>query len=911
MTRLRVLLARVRGLFRSRQLDRDLRDELASHIDEATQEYVDRGMTIEQARRAARLDFGSIVQAEESSLDARGRWLRDLSKDLDYAMRTLRRNPGFAAVAILSLAVGIGANSAVFSLVNALLLQPRAVSHPEQIVELYVGDRGHLYETTSYPSYVELRDRNDVLSGLAASGIRQFSLGDADRTEQVWGEAVSANYFDVLGVRIAAGRGFGSADDAAPGASPTVILSHALWRRWFSSDPGVVGRSIGINGQSLTVIGIAPPEYTGSIRGFATGLWVPVSMMPALERSQGARMLTSRGNRWLTLVGRLKPEMTIEQARARFDVLTREMQATHPEEWRARQESGNIRELLVTVLSERESRLHPSLMEAAYAGVGVVFAVVNLVLLVACVNLANMLLARAVVRRKEIAVRLSLGAGRARIIRQLVTESVVLSLIAGAVGVVFGAWLLRVILAFMPALPEGIRVAIDPRLDWSVLLFTIAFAIVTGVLFGLAPAVHSSRTDVSTILKDDSAAVTGRFRRSRMRGALVVTQVACSLLLLICAGLSLRSLERVRPTRVGFGSEDIVVAPVRLEDSGYDRRRAQQLYRDVAARIAAFPGVRSVVLADMVPGGFTGRTRRETAIEGYQPAAGEDMQVDASFVGPRYFTAMGVPIVEGRDFDERDREGAPCAAIVNEAFARRYLPSAASALGKRIAGSELETTRQCEIVGVIRDGRWQALLPSPRPFFALPAYQFDRRRMTLLVSTDGDPAPHVAAVRRALREIDPRLPLNDIQTLDEYFSASLYPFRLLGMVLGGCGVATLLLATIGIYGVVSYSVVQRTREVGIRMALGALRREILRMVVVQGMRLVAYGLAIGLLASAVLTTVVAGVLEEEDVLFGVRATDPLTFAGVTMVLTLVAVAACTIPAMRATRVDPLQALRYE
>ena len=908
-------VTRLRNLGRRPRQDDDLREQIEAHLDEATEEFIRQGLSPADARRAARLSFGSVAGVEETCRDLRGGWRRDLSRDLGYGLRMLRRDRMFAAVAIVSLAVGIGANSAIFSIVNSMLLRPRPVADPDRLVELFTGHRGHAYEATSYPSYAEFRERNQVFTGLAAYGIWQFVLGDANEVEQIWGEPVSGNYFDVLGVRAAQGRTFRADEAENPGSEPAVVIGHALWQRRFNADPALVGRTITLNGRQLTVIGIAPPDYTGMLRGLSSEVWVPVSAMPVLDPLRGPAMFTSRGSRWVTMVGRLAPGITVRQAQARFEVLTREMQETHPEEWKSwRPETGGIRELFVTVLPESDTRMHPGVELSAYAIVALLMTVVNLLMFIACMNLAGMLLARAVVRRREIAVRLALGAGRFRIIRQLVAESVLLSLVAGAFGIVLAVWVLHLLFAFMPPLPEGIRVAFDVHLDWRVVTYTLALSTATGVLFGLAPALQSSKTDVASTLKDDASAFAGGRRHSRTRALLVVTQVALALLLLIGAGLVLRSLEKVRPTRLGFTSEDVVVVPLKLSEVRYDRRRSQSFYRDATERVAALPGVRTVSLVGAMPGGFLTRSRRDTEIEGYQAQPGESVEIDFAYVGPRYFTQMSVPIVQGRDVDLRDREGAPCVALVNEAFGRRYFPTLPSPLGKRLAKYDSDlvpTERMCEIVGVVRDDRFQSLETSPRPFYWMAVQQSYETEITMLVATDGNPAGHINAVRRAVQAVDPNLPLNGVQTLGTYFSATAYPFRLLGIVMATCGLIAVLLATVGVYGIVAYSVAQRTREVGIRIALGAVRSQIMRLLVGQGMALVVWGLAIGLLLSFALTRVLTSSIFETGLLFGVGATDSLTFAGVTLLLAVVALAACGIPAVRATRIDPVTALRRD
>ncbi|HEY0760962.1 MAG TPA: ABC transporter permease [Pyrinomonadaceae bacterium] len=840
--------------------------------------------------------------------------MQTLLNDLRYGAKMLWKSKGITVVAVISLAVGIGANSAIFSLVNSIFLRPRAISRPEEIVELYVSEgEQQPYSSTSYPSYLDLRDHNDVLSGLAAYGIRQFKFGETD-VEQIWGEAVSGNYFDVLGVAAQKGRTFSPDEDLVPGRNPVAVISQGLWQRRFNSDPDLIGKTITLNDQSLTVIGIAPAQYTGMIRGLASEIWIPTAMLPAVDKQLGERGLTSRGNRWMIMVGRLKPETTLAQARARFDLLTRDMQAAHPDEWLSKNESGRVRVSAITVLPESETRIHPGMQTAAYGVVALVFVIVNLVLLIACINLASMLLARAVSRRREMAVRLAIGASRVRIVRQLLTESVLLSLIAGAAGIVVAVWLLNLIVVFMPPLPEGIRVALDLHLDWRVVIYTIAFSTITGIFFGLAPALASSKADVSTVLKDDSSLFTGFYRKSRARMALVVVQVAFSLVLLIGAGLVMRSLERIRPTRLGFSTESLVVGQVRLEETKYDRVKTQEFYRQLSERLVSLPGVQSASLVDEMPVTFMGGRRSSIDIEGYQPGANEDMQISAVLAGPQYFTNMRVPFVQGRDFDERDREGTPCVAVVNEPFGDKYF-GGGNSLGKHLfkyGGKPNAPKEPCEIVGVIRDNAWQSLERQVHPFYALALQQTERKQFTVVVSSAGaDPASLIGAVRNVIRELDPKIPLADIQTLNDYFSFGLFPFRILAAVMGGCGVMALLLATLGIYGIISYSVAQRTRELGIRMALGALQRDILRMVIGQGMMLVIVGLGIGLLLSIALTRLLTSSLLELDLPLPVSATDPLTFVIVTFVLALVALVACFVPARRATKVNPIDALRYE
>ncbi len=604
--------------------------------------------------------------------------------------------------------------------------------------------------------------------------------------------------------------------------------------------------------------------------------------------------------------------MTLEQARARFDLLMRELREAHPEDWRQQiGGTGETSELSVSILPESETRIPPEVRAPFYALIALLMAIVNLVLLIACMNLANLLLARAVTRRKEIAVRLAMGASRFRLIRQLLTESVLLALIAGAAGMVLALWLINLLIAFMPPLPSGLRVALDVRLDWHVLLYTLVFSTLTGMLFGLAPALQASKADVVKALKDETSLFAGGYRQSRLRNGLVVTQIALSLLLLIGAGLTLRSLEKLRPTSMGFESENVLIAELRLDESQYDRPRSQEFYRRLSERLSALPGAQTVSLSRVMPG-LPGAARTSIGIEGYQAGPNEDMAIDSNIVSPRYFTTLKIPVVEGRDFDERDREGAPCVAVINEAFARRYFAPEARALGRHLIKYRWQQPNQlCEIVGVVRDNKWQALTKEPRPAFAFPLMQSRETQITLLVNAAGDPGNLTPAARSAIQSLDPNIPVARVQTIREHFNAVLFPFRVFGLLIGACGALALLLAAIGVYGVVSYSAAQRTREIGVRVALGAMEKDILKLIVGQGMRLALFGLAAGILLSLALTRVLTSSLFGVELLFGVSATDALTFIGVTTLLAGVALVACYLPARRATKVDPMVALRCE
>lgn len=836
--------------------------------------------------------------------------MQSLLYDVRYGARSLWKSKGLSLVAALSLAVGVGANSAIFTLVDSILLRPRAVSEPGRLVELYKSSSGTPYESMSYPSYLDFRDRNGVFSGLAAYGLGwQFRFGLSGEIDQVWGEVVTGNLFNVLGVRPLLGRTFLAEEDEVPGRNPVAIIGQGLWQRRFASDSSVLGRVVALNGQPFTIVGVLPAGFNGMTNGWASEIWVPVMATPLVDPSLGANLM-NRGSSWLVLVGRMKPGVTLTEARTRFELLTKEMQREQPDEW-MRGNGDEVRERFVSVLPERETRVHPGMRPVGMALAALLFVVVDLVLLIACLNLASLLFARAIARRGEIAIRMALGAGRLRIVRQLLAESVLLALVAGTAGVVLSLWALHALVAFMPTLPEGIRLAINLTVDWRVVLFSVLFASITGLLFGLAPALEASRTGVAGMMKEDAAAVSGRFRKSRLRSSLVVGQVAFSLLLLIGAGLILRSLDKTTPARLGFATDNMVVASLSLDEAQYDRSDAQRFFQAVTDNVAALPGVQHVSLVEGMPGGFMSRARRSTEIEGYAVGPEESLELDATIAGPSYFTNMGVPFLTGRDFTRQDVDASPCVSIVNEVMAQRYLGGTAQAVGKhlvRFDGSRDNRT-MCRIVGVIRDNALQSLLREPRPFFALALQQGDERRMTMLVRTAGNATPLINGVREEIRALDANMPLAGVATLKSHFDGLTLPFRLLGVLMSACGLLALLLASVGIYGTIAYSVAQRRREVGIRLALGAGRSDILGLVVGQGMRLVTIGLGIGLLLGLALTRLLNSLPLGMELLFGVSTTDALTFAAVTLGLGLIALLACFLPARRAANTDPMLTLR--
>ena len=814
-----------------------------------------------------------------------------LRQDLRQAARLLVKDPGFTVVAVLSLGLGIGANTAIFSLVNALLLRPMPVAQPHEIVSVYTSDfSGPLFGASSYPDYQDFR-RLDALAGLVAWAPTPVALSQDGGHQRLFAEMVSASYFDVLGVRPVLGRGFVPEEDTAPAA--VAVISHALWQGGFGADPAIVGKSLVLNGTPFQVVGVAPPGYGGLMRGLAMDVWLPLSMH-AVARPGSSEL--HRGNRGLFLTGRLKPGTDRAAAQARFDALAAELRAAHPRQWTDVQQRGRV----VTLVSEAGSRIFPEVRGPVLGFVALLMTVVGLVLLIACANLANLLLARAAARRREIGIRVALGAGRFRLVRQLLTESLLLGALGGALGLLWASWGTDVIAGFRPPVP--VPLLIDLRPDGRVLAFTAAVSLLTGVLFGLAPALSATRRDLVSALKDDTASVAGARWRSRLRGILVGGQVSVALLLLVGSGLFLRSLRNAHTIDLGFEPGGLALASVDLALAGYKEDAGRDFYGRVLASTRDLPGVVAATLVKDAPLGLGGG-RRRVVIEGYTPRPGEDMEVSLTAVGPGFFDTFRIPLRRGRAFRESDDAAAPLVAIVNESFVRRYWP------GQDPIGRQLrmrgEQAPAMEVIGVARDGKYRTLGEDPRPFLYVPLFQDFDPSVTLVARTAGSPAELAALLPRRLAALDPRVPAFDVKTMDEHLRFALLPARLAAAVLGSFGTVALLLAALGLYGVMSYVVSQRRREVGIRMALGARRSDVIRLVLGHGMRLTVAGAACGLAAALALTRLVSGLL------YGISPTDPWTLLGVTGVLAAVAFLSCLLPARRAAGVDPVVALRFE
>jgi len=830
-----------------------------------------------------------------------------LLQDLRYGARMLLKKPGFALAAVITLALGIGANTAIFSLVNATLLRQLPVMEPENLVYVFSGNPGAPYNNSSYPDYVDFRDQNQVFSGFACWGGIAASLGDDRQTDLVTGLIVSGNYFSVLGVRAALGRTLTHEDDQKPGSHPVAVISHGLWQRRFGGEAQIVGRQIKLNGQSFTIIGVLPEEFRSAWPGRMDDLFAPMMMQALLRPPRGGYsgemnpdLLRVRGNRWLTMIGRVNPGVTPEQARAALMPITQQQAQTFPG-------TNSTRIITIARVSDGDPQTRGTLTQVA----ALLLAVVGIVLLIACANVANLLLARAAGRRKEIAVRLALGAGRLRLVRQMLTESVLLSLIGGAAGLLLAVWWIDLLKASPP--PPGVApINPDFSLDWRVLGFTLALSALTGIVFGLAPALQAARADLVPALKDEVVSFDQKQRRFNLRNALVVTQVALSLVLLIGAGLFLRSLWRAQAIKTGFDEEKVLTASLNINLLRYTRTQGREFYRQAAERVEALPGVESVSLARIVPlsGGASvrglmieGQDRPDTIFrsEGTGVTATGANTLSVSVIGQNYFQTMGINLRRGRDFEANDTEDKPGVVIVNETFAQRYF-AGQEVLGKRLSVNGARGPWR-EIVGVVRDSKYVTLGEAAMPFAYLPLAQNHETGVTLLVRAQVDPAALTASVRQTVQALEPNLPVTGVRPMTELIGNSLYAARMGAILIGVFGLLALLLAAVGLYGVMSYAVTQRTREIGVRMALGANASAVLMLVVRHGMTLTLIGVTLGLIASLALTRLL------KTLLYGVSATDPLTFGVIALLLTAVALMACWIPARRAAKVDPLIALR--
>jgi macrolide transport system ATP-binding/permease protein len=818
--------------------------------------------------------------------------MADLLQDVRFALRLLLRHRAVTIVAVLSLALGIGANTTVFTLVNAILLQPLVVRDVDRLVAIQTTEiRNNTPVTlggTSRPNFEDLRDQNTVLSGATLTGFIGLALSGNGEPEQIGAQIVSGNFFDVLGAPIAAGRTFLPEEDRQFGEHPVTVLSYGLWQRRFAGNTGVVGQNIRLNGHDFTVVGVTGQGFRGMTPVGGPDLWVPWAMHQQLLSGLAAEMYKSRRGLVYQAFGRLKDGVSLEQARANVDSIGKSLEASFPTDNRGRS---------YTLAPLSESAMPPAFRQQLVLSGTIGMVVVGLVLLIACGNVANLLLARASARRQEIAVRLSVGASRGRLMRQLLTESIVLALAGGAVGLVIAYWARAVLWALRPPFMQASFIDLD--FDGRVIGFAAVASLITGAVFGLVPALQSSRPDLVVELKERTTQATGS-RWYNIRHLLVVGQLALSLVALVSAGLFLRSLANAQQIELGFDAGGLMVMGINAGNQGYDEPRGRDLYRRVLERLAGVPGVESATLSTAVPlfaGGFSRTTFRDDQ-DTKDPRNGRLTQINE--VGDRYFETLGIPILQGRGFNAADRQGAAPVIIINETMAKQFYPNE-QALGRRLHIFGRPEAR--EIVGIAKTIKYNQVGEPETAHMYVPLEQSYQSQVVVQARTGGDPDALLGTVRRELQALEPTMPLLNVNTYRTILRTSLWAPRFGTSLLAVFGFLALVLASVGLYGVMSYGVSQRTREIGIRMALGASEGDVRGMVVRQGLLLAAGGVVLGLLAAFGLARFVTSLL------FGVAGADPLTFGGVAALLIAVALLATYLPARKASRVDPVDALR--
>lgn len=865
---MRSLLARLIGTFRRR--DGDLEAEFESHLQHEIDAQLGAGLSPAEARRAALLKLGPAEPAKELYRDRQGLpFLETLAKDLRHGARRLRQHPVFAAVAILSLALGIGANTAIFSVVNAILLRPLPGADPDRLTALYTSDfSGPAPGANSYADFVDIRDQaRDIFESITAFAPFGASYVSAGRSEVVFCELTSEEFFSALGVKLALGRGFLARETA-----PVTVISHEFWTSRFQRDLGVLGRTLALNGSLFTVVGVAPPKFSSPLRVLRIDAWIP-HQFQALARP-GETRADGRGNRGTMILARLRPGVTLPQAQARLDTLAQQFFQAYPEWANIDKQARSL-----TIYSEADSRVPPFARLPAIGFLGMLTAVVILLLLIACANLGNLLLAQSSARRHEMSIRLAIGGSRPRLIRQLLTESLLLSLGGGAAGILIAVFLTRALAAFRPPLPVPVR--LDLALELPVLAGAALLSILAGLAMALVPALAATRPQPPS----------GRAPRVTWRGSLVVTQTAASVLLLVVAGLFIRSLAGAYAVPVGFDPSGVTIAEVDLQLTGYTEARGRAFFQAALERFPAAGLSESPVLS------LQAQRRTRVAVAGYTPGRGEDMEYHFSTVSPGFFQFLGVPLEQGREFARGEKNH----AVVNRAFARKFWPGE-SAVGKRVRrGDEEGTDPYLEVAGVVADARLVSFSEAALPMIFFSTEENYAPSMALHVRG----VSSVQALREELLRLDPNLPLLNVMTMNQNLAAALLPMRVARDLIGAFGLLGLALAAIGIYGLLAYSVARRTREIGVRVAIGASSGAVLRAVLAQGLRLVLAGAIVGLAAAFAVTRLLASFL------YGISPGDPVTFGGVALLITGVALAAAAGPARRALRINPTEALRYE
>jgi predicted permease len=871
-------------------LERDMDEEFDFHLENEVAENVRRGMSPDQALAAARRSFGGVAQTKEAYREAHSLpLLQVLWQDLRFGFRMLRRNPGFSILAILCLTIGIGATTAVFSWIEGVLLRPfPGVAHQERMMAVagtYRGVSGAPGDSTdlSWPDFQDFQKNCRLSEAFIVDRITGVTLAIGDRADRTTGSIVSANYFDALGVRPILGRGFEPAENSGRNAHPVVVISYQMWKERFHGDPAIIGRAQMLNGMPHTIIGVAPEGFYGTFVGWAMQFWVPVSMQERFTRD--GYQLEDRGAPWIEGFVRLKPGVTGEQAQAEISAVARRLENDYPATNRGR--GVRLFPLWKTPFNNAGT-LFPTL--------SVALAVVCFVLLIACANVGNLLLVKAFGRRHEMTVRLAIGAGRGRLLKQLLTEGLILSAIAAACGLLAANWCRNLLPLLLPS-RGGVTMRLPGEIDWRVLVMSTGICLISAVFFGLVPALQSSKIDLVSALKAESGGVVGGSRRAALRGGLIVVQVSLSFVLLVGAGLLLKSLGAIQNTSPGFTTHGVLTTWVDLTAAGYDTGRARNFQDALTDRLRSLGGVQSVAFARVTPFGYIGYSSAPIAVDGYVTAPDEDPTVDYNEVGPAYFATMGIPLLEGREFTRADNETAQLVAVVNQDMATKYWR------GRSPVGSRLQVKgRWMQVVGIAKMSKYRHLAEARKPFFYVAMRQ-NINGLNLNIRTSLSAEAVTKALVREIHELDANLAPGEVIDMQEQVDRTTAVQRVAVTMLGVFGGLALLLAAIGLFGVMSYMVSQRTRELGLRMALGAGTSNLLGLVLSHGLALTAGGVVLGAAAALSLTRLMG------NLLYNVSPRDPLAFGSAFVVMAIAALAACFLPAWRAARTDPVRALR--
>jgi macrolide transport system ATP-binding/permease protein len=880
-------IRRLAAPFRRRRLEDDLDEELRSHLEMAAELNLGKGMSAQDARREALRNFGGVEQTKENYRDQRGLPMIETTlQDLRFGFRMLRRSPGFSALAILCLTLGIGANAAVFSWIEGILFRPYpAVTHQEQLLALAGTARGESGHTAiSWPDFADLQRNCTLFDAFFVSKIMGTTLSIGDRAEVTTGSIVSANYFDAIGVHPILGRGFEPGEDAGRNAHPVTVISYQLWKGRFKGDPQIIGRTQRLNNVMHTIVGVAPEGFYGTFVGWAMQFWVPTSMEETFE--VGGYKLEDRGARWIEAYVRLKPGVTLSQAQQEISAAAKRLETDYPATNRGR--SIKLWPLWQTPFNNANTLL-PTLE--------IMLAVVVFVLLIACANVGNLLLVRSFARRHEMTVRLAIGAGRGRLLRQLFTEGLILAAFGAAGGLLVAHWCRHALVLLFPA-RGGVSMHLPGEIDWRVLALSAGVCLTTTLMLGLVPALQTGKIDLAGALKADSAGVVGGGGRAWVRSGLVVMQVSLSFVLLVGAGLLLQSLQRIRTTSPGFSTHGVLDTYVPLVSAGYDAPRAQSFQDELLGRVKALPGVESAAFGRMTPLSYGSYSSTVIAVDGYQPPPEEQPTVEYNEVGPDYFATMGIPLVSGREFARADDEKAALVAVVNETMTEKYWR------GKNPIGERVQVKgRWMQVVGVAKDSKYESVREATKPFFYVPLRQNFSPGAGLYIRTPLSPETMATALAREVHAIDANLAVYEVITLQEQVDRSTSPQQVAVTLVGVLGGLALLLAAIGLYGVMSYAVSQSTRELGLRMALGAGASNLLRLVLSRGLGLTAGGVLLGGAVALGLTRLLG------NLLYKVSPRDPVAFGSAFVIMSVAALAACFLPAWRATRTDPARALR--